>query len=452
MSARILVVAKAPVPGVVKTRLAASIGEIPGARIAAAALLDTLAAARAAVGSRACWLALSGELAHAERGNDLARALAGWTIIPQRGVGLAERLIAAHDDAAALPGPVVQIGMDTPQASPGLLRTVIERLAHHDAALGLAEDGGWWVLGLREPAAAKAIREVPMSTPHTGEATLSALRRAGLDVALVPVLRDLDTRADLDAILAAQRPRHLGAAWRGRRTEGAAPSRAGVAHEPAGGGWGGDVYAAALLGQSCEIVAADGTGDGAGDRAGDEVPVRSWLRPADASDRALLDHCRGATLDIGCGPGRMGAELTHRRHCVLGIDVHPEAVRLARARQVAALCRNVFEPVPAEGGWDTALLADGNIGIGGDPVGLLRRAQCLLAPGGRVVVDLDPPGSGCRTSQVRLRDRRGNHSAPFPWARVGADHITRLAEAAGLAPVILAERSTSRWFAVLEAR
>ena len=98
------------------------------------------------------------------------------------------------------------------------------------------------------------------------------------------------------------------------------------------------------------------------------LPVGRWNDDDDAHDASLLGHCRGATLDIGCGPGRLVARLSRLGHVALGIDVVPEAVRQARERGAAAIVRDVFDPVPGEGRWDTALLADGNIGIGGDPV------------------------------------------------------------------------------------
>ena len=107
-----------------------------------------------------------------------------------------------------------------------------------------------------------------------------------------------------------------------------------------------------------------------------------WADPADARDRALLRRCGGPVLDIGCGPGRMSEHLAHQGVAVLGIDVVPEAVAQTRARGASALHRDVFDRLPGEGRWTCALLADGNIGIGGDPVALLRRVAHLLRPGG----------------------------------------------------------------------
>jgi hypothetical protein len=193
--ARALVVAKAPVAGRVKTRLAADIGAGGAAEVAASALLDTLAACRAAFGADRCLLALAGDLDDAVRGDEIRAALDGWRLGRQRGLTFAERLANAHLDLP--PGrPVVQVGMDTPQLTPGDLRDIADRLDGHDAVLGPAEDGGWWALGLREPERASVLRGVPMSTPTTYDDTRAALLEAGLGVGTAAVLRDVDTVAD----------------------------------------------------------------------------------------------------------------------------------------------------------------------------------------------------------------------------------------------------------------
>ncbi|GAA3814674.1 TIGR04282 family arsenosugar biosynthesis glycosyltransferase [Nocardioides panacisoli] len=192
-----LVLAKAPVAGRVKTRLAASVGPAAAARLAAAALLDTLDAMAAAFGPARCRLALNGRLEDAVGGEDLLAALAGWTVVPQHGDTLGARI--AHACAGA-GGPVVQVGMDTPQVGVRLLAEVAAALDETDAVLGPAVDGGWWVLGLREPAHAAAIADVPMSTPTTGTDTRDALLAAGLTVATAPRLRDIDHLDDLLAV------------------------------------------------------------------------------------------------------------------------------------------------------------------------------------------------------------------------------------------------------------
>jgi glycosyltransferase A (GT-A) superfamily protein (DUF2064 family) len=209
---RLLVVAKAPHIGQVKTRLAAEVGHRVAAEVAAAALLDTLAACRDAGGVEQCHLALAGDLAGAARESDLRHALAGWTVRPQRGTGLAARLAHAHHDLG--PGPVVQIGMDTPQVDGALLRTVGGLLDAHEAVLGPAVDGGWWALGLRDPDRARALTGVRMSLPTTGRDTRSALERAGLTVSEAVALRDVDTRADAELVAAEAPTSEFARAWR----------------------------------------------------------------------------------------------------------------------------------------------------------------------------------------------------------------------------------------------
>ncbi|MFI7658488.1 DUF2064 domain-containing protein [Micromonospora parva] len=189
----LLVVAKAPVAGLAKTRLCPPADPTQAARVAAASLLDTLAAVRATA-SVIPVLAHTGRFADAEYGAQLTAALRGWHLLAQRGGTFADRLANAHADTAeAFPGrPVLQIGMDTPQIRPALLSTALERLAAHEAVFGPALDGGWWALGLRDPSYASALREVPMSTADTGRRTLTALRRRGLHPTILPVQRDVD--------------------------------------------------------------------------------------------------------------------------------------------------------------------------------------------------------------------------------------------------------------------
>jgi SAM-dependent methyltransferase len=156
-----------------------------------------------------------------------------------------------------------------------------------------------------------------------------------------------------------------------------------------------------------------------------DVPGHAWTRTLDG-DEAVLALCGGPTLDVGCGPGRLTQQLAERGEIVLGIDVVPEAVWQTRHRGAAAILRNVFERLPAEGRWETVLLADGNLGIGGDPVRLLRRMAQLLAPGGRVVADVAPPGTGLHIGTARL-SAGGLTSEPFPWSVVGADALAGIA-------------------------
>lgn len=200
------------------------------------------------------------------------------------------------------------------------------------------------------------------------------------------------------------------------------------------------VFASALRGQPCLVWDAD--------ECHGLLPVDAWLREADQVDQEVLALCQGPTVDIGCGPGRMAQALARRGRAVLGIDVVPEAVAISLRRGVSALLRDVFGPIPGEGRWETALLADGNIGIGGDPVALLERTRDLVMPGGRVVVEVAPPGTGVVTRHISIETEIGR-SDVFPWTLVGSDAIEAVALAAGLR-LRSQERFGDRWCAVLE--
>jgi rSAM/selenodomain-associated transferase 1 len=204
-AAALIVLAKAPEPGRAKTRLCPPATPAQAADLAAASLLDTLDAV-AGVPGAASVVVLTGRLAGAVRASELIAALQGFRVLPQRGHGLGERIAAAHADTAALlPGrATLLVGMDTPQADAALLEACLERLRAPgtDAVLGPAADGGWWVLGLRDPLAAQLVADVPTSRDDTGERTLQALRNAGLRVGLLPELTDVDTAADAVAVAA----------------------------------------------------------------------------------------------------------------------------------------------------------------------------------------------------------------------------------------------------------
>lgn len=203
-----------------------------------------------------------------------------------------------------------------------------------------------------------------------------------------------------------------------------------------------EVYARALISRHCRSVDDEGQHQGLG--------VTRWLEPASREDDILLEHCTGNTLDVGCGPGRLSAALAESGVSALGIDVSAAAVELARRRGATALRRNVFGAVPGQGRWPLLLLADGNIGIGGDPVLLLTRVAAVLAPGGRAVVEVDPPGHGVSSRMIRLEVDE-LVSRWFPWARVAADSIGDLAEEAGLSCAGLDQRG-DRWVALLDRR
>ncbi len=224
---RCLVVAKAPVAGAAKTRLGAEIGMAAAADVAAAALLDTVEVCSATFGAERCVVALTGDLALAARGDEITRALTGWTVVEQEGDTFGDRLARAHLDVAAMgEGAVVQVGMDTPQLTAQLLRGVTAGLADHDAVLGRAEDGGWWAIALRDPSAARVLAEVPSSTPTTGADTWAALVARGLDVVPGPTLRDVDTVADAVAVAAIAPAGRFATSWRAAAPVPATPRRA----------------------------------------------------------------------------------------------------------------------------------------------------------------------------------------------------------------------------------
>ncbi|MCX5193268.1 methyltransferase domain-containing protein [Streptomyces sp. NBC_00249] len=160
------------------------------------------------------------------------------------------------------------------------------------------------------------------------------------------------------------------------------------------------------------------------------LDVERWCEAPDSADWTVLGRCRGTVLDIGCGPGRFVAALAARGHRALGIDVSPEAVARTARSGGSALHRSVFDSLPGEGRWETALLIDGNIGIGGDPAALLGRMAQVLAVSGALVVECADVELDERC-EVRVADGRGGLGAPFTWARVGAGALTAYARESG---------------------
>jgi rSAM/selenodomain-associated transferase 1 len=183
----ILVMAKSPVPGRVKTRLCPPCTPQEAAALAQCALADTLDAVAASGASRRI-VALDGA-----PGPWLPP---GFQVIAQAAGGLDQRLAAAW---AVAGGPGLQIGMDTPQVTPALLDAALAALGTSRAALGHAADGGWWAIALRRPDA-RVFLDVPMSTGMTGASQQARLHALGLDVARLPTLVDLDAVADLPAV------------------------------------------------------------------------------------------------------------------------------------------------------------------------------------------------------------------------------------------------------------
>ena len=212
-SCRLIVLAKEPVPGRVKTRLCPPFSAAQAAELATAALADTLAAVFGAqsAASAAGHVISPALVLDGAPGPWLDDLLVGLgerpgqlPVFAQRDGGLDRRIAGAFEDAGKTGPPdtiALLIGMDTPQVTGRLLSDAIDTLAMpgSDAVLGLAEDGGWWALGLRE-ADESLLLGVPMSTSVTGRAQYERLVTSGLGVTFLPCLRDVDTAADAAAV------------------------------------------------------------------------------------------------------------------------------------------------------------------------------------------------------------------------------------------------------------
>ena len=222
----LIVIAKEPVPGKAKTRLAPAVGPDGAAALAEAALADTLdvIAEAARRGGHPILLALDG------KPGPWMPQTNGITVVPQRGDGLGERLAAAFTDAG---GPALLVGMDTPQITPALIADAVARLGEPgcDSVLGLASDGGWWALGLRAPDPA-VFDGVPMSADDTGERQLAALRARGLDPQPLPLLTDVDDIETARSVAAEAPGTRFAAELRRRDGATARPSSPRPSHVP----------------------------------------------------------------------------------------------------------------------------------------------------------------------------------------------------------------------------
>lgn len=174
---------------------------------------------------------------------------------------------------------------------------------------------------------------------------------------------------------------------------------------------------------------------------------RHWYGPLTVEDRELVARTRPPVLDIGCGPGRHVLTLAEQGKIALGIDLTSRAVTLARRSGAPVLHRSVFSRVPGAGRWRTALLLDGNIGIGAEPIGLLRRVTTLLAPGGTVLVELEPPGNPATTTTARL-ELDGVPGPWFPWTQLSVDDLHDIAHASRMT-IVEVWSAGARWFAEL---
>lgn len=174
------------------------------------------------------------------------------------------------------------------------------------------------------------------------------------------------------------------------------------------------------------------------------LDVDRWRSAPDPAESALLEGLDDPVLDIGCGPGRVPSALAAAGRLVLGIDAAASAANEASRDGAPVLRRSVFSPLPGEGRWGTALLLDGNIGIGGDPTRLLRRCRELVRPGGLVLAEVAAPGTPTESMTVRV-EVPGDAGPWFAWAVVGVDGWTALTAEAGLWPDGFATAG-ARWF------
>jgi SAM-dependent methyltransferase len=204
------------------------------------------------------------------------------------------------------------------------------------------------------------------------------------------------------------------------------------------------VYAQALAAPASDLTIArlqDGTFR--------PLAIDRWVAGADPVDERALARLDGPVLDVGCGPGRHLHALAHRGVFGLGVDLSPAAVALARGRGANAIVGSIFGEVPHAGRWTSALLLDGNIGIGGSPARLLARVVALLAPGGTILVELAGPEADTIETFARI-ETPSTASEWFAWAEVSAASIGQLADRAGIrVRDVWSDRD--RWFALVVA-
>jgi glycosyltransferase A (GT-A) superfamily protein (DUF2064 family)/SAM-dependent methyltransferase len=387
----VVILAKEPKPGLVKTRLQSQFSPEEAAQLAGAAVRDTQRAVRASQIPRQilCW------------DGDPSDFADGFEVVPQRTGTLNDRLVGAFNDIDPLGSArVLLIGMDTPQISSALLEADWEDC---DAVLGLSEDGGYWGIGLRTADAARVFTGIEMSTSRTGAAQLARLLSLGQSVKLLPPLRDVDEPSDATYVA----DRYPGLAFSRCHAALTCASRPNLIFDY--------LYAGSQ-------VHSDASG-------AHVLPLEAtrWSGRADDVDQLVVARCRGPVLDLGCGPGRMVRALNEAGVPALGVDMSAIAVLKARSRGALAIQSSLADRLPAEGRWGTVLLMDGNIGIDGDVTALLQRCRTLLMPGGSIMVEVDSRPTWHQTRRVRLTADRFGYSAELAWTRIGAAAVRRLA-------------------------
>jgi glycosyltransferase A (GT-A) superfamily protein (DUF2064 family) len=388
----VIVLAKEPLPGRVKTRLQSAFSAGEAARLAAAALQDTVAAVKSCAANRRI-LAWEG---------DPASWREGFEVVDQPPGTLNARLTAAFAAAVAAPTdePALLIGMDTPQVTSQLLDSDWEGA---DAVLGLSDDGGFWAIGLRHGHPAGIFDGIPMSTSRTGSAQLARLFDFGVSVKLLPPLRDVDRPEDAELVAM----RFPGLVFSRRYTELLSRRPCQPSDR---------LFDAAYAGAA---TASHSTQTVIGVESPLSLDISRWSGPADLIDMLVVARCEPPVIDLGCGPGRMVQALTESGRPALGVDMSSVAVGMSRARGGLALHRRIDQPLPAEGRWGTALLMDTNIGVGGDVAVLLARCKRLVMPGGLIICEVDPVPGRHEVHTVVLRSQHAT-SQPLAWSRIGA--------------------------------
>jgi glycosyltransferase A (GT-A) superfamily protein (DUF2064 family) len=238
VSVAVVVLAKAPIPGLAKTRLARTEGAGRASHLAAAALLDTLEVCGAVSPAGLRVLALAGDLSAASRAPELAGALDGWHLIGQGTGALGERVRdAIHETHRLTGGPVMLVGMDTPHLQARVLADVAGRVESTGGpVLGPAVDGGWWLLAVDDPRHADGVASVSMSRPDTCARTRDAVCRAAGPPAPAPVTRDVDTAADAAWAAALAPATRFAQVWHGGREPAGRPGGRDTAGRPGGRG------------------------------------------------------------------------------------------------------------------------------------------------------------------------------------------------------------------------
>lgn len=272
-----------------------------------------------------------------------------------------------------------------------------------------------------------------MSRSDTGDHQLARLRELGLACAELDTLHDVDDLATARRVAAGSPHTAFGrafAAWRQHGIRGM--------HAPPG-----TVYARGLERPHPAYRLRLESGDVR------PVPFDRWLGDVTDADSRVLARAVGPVLDVGCGPGRHVRELAGRGVLTLGVDASSAAVRLARSRGTSVFEGSVFDAIPGSGEWRSALLLDGNLGIGGQPDRLLRRVGGLLTPGGVILAEVDPPGAPTGRTHARL-EGPDLVSRWFAWATAGADGIQEIVDDAGLRLLERFEHD-GRWFVAVEA-